>query len=153
VEYEGTGVIPTEGLFDTIVHWDVRGRYAGGVEFTLKPGGDKTTFVGTEGWVAPSRGGISAEPESLLKVKIKPTEVHLLQENHHYQNFLSAVLSRKTPASDIDSAVQSDFISHLSDIAIRTGRKIKWDPKTEQIVGDEQASRMLSRALRSPWRL
>ena len=66
VEYEGTGCIPTEGLFDTVVDWDVRGRYASGVEFTLKPGGDKTTFVGTEGWVAASRGGISAEPASLL---------------------------------------------------------------------------------------
>ena len=153
VEYEGTGVIPTEGLYDTVVHWDVRGRYAGGVEFTLKPGGDKTTFVGTEGWVAPSRGGITAEPASLLSVKIKPDEVHLLQDNHHYRNFLTAVLKRSRPASDIDSAVQSDFISHLGDIAIRTKRKIAWDPKTEQIVGDEQASRMLTRAMRAPWHL
>ena len=153
VEYEGKGVIPTKGLFDTVVNWDVRGRYAGGVEFTLKPGGDLTTFVGTEGRVAPSRGGITAEPASLLKVKIKAEEIHLLQDNHHYQNFLSAVLSRKTPASDIDSAVQSDIISHLGDICIRTGRKITWDEKTEQIVGDPQASRMLSRAMRAPWRL
>jgi len=153
VEYEGTGVIPTEGLFDTIVNWDVRGRYASGAEFTLKPGGDKTTFVGTEGWVAPSRGGISAEPESLVKVRIKPDEIHLLQDTHHYRNFLNAVLSRTTPASDIDSAVQSDFISHLGDIAIRTRRKITWDPKTEQIVGDEAAARMLTRPMRSPWRV
>ncbi|MBE3069081.1 MAG: Gfo/Idh/MocA family oxidoreductase, partial [Planctomycetes bacterium] len=153
VEYEGTGLIPTEGLFDTVVHWDVRGRYASGVEFTLKPGGDKTTFVGTEGWVAPTRGGITAEPASLLKVKIKNEEVHLLQDNHHYRNFLTAVRTRKTPASDIDSAVQSDFISHLGDICIRTRRKITWDPKAEQIVGDEAASRMLSRAMRGPWHL
>jgi hypothetical protein len=153
VEYEGTGLIPTEGLFNTVVHWDVRGRYASGVEFTLKPGGDKTTFVGTDGWVAPSRGGITAEPASLLSVKIKPDEVHLLQDNHHYRNFLTAVLKRTRPASDIDSAVQSDFISHLGDIAIRTKRKIAWDPKTEQIVGDEQASRMLTRAMRAPWHL
>ena len=153
VEYEGTGVIPTQGLFDTIVHWDVRGRYASGVEFTLKPGGDLTTFVGTEGRVAPSRGGVTAEPASLLKVKIKAEQIHLLQDNHHYQNFLNAVLSRKTPASDIDSAVQSDIISHLGDICIRTRRKIKWDEKTEQIVGDPQASRMLSRTMRAPWRL
>ena len=153
VEYEGTGVIPTQGLFDTVINWDVRGRYASGVEFTLKPGGDKTTFVGTQGWIAPSRGGIIAEPASLLKTTLKPDGVHLLQDNHHYRNFLTAVLSRKTPASDIDSAVQSDFISHLGDIAIRTGRRIKWDPKAEQIVGDEGASRMLTRALRPPWAL
>jgi len=151
VEYEGTGKIPTEGLFDTVVDWDVRGKYASGVQFTLKTGGDKTTFVGTKGWVAASRGGIAASPESLLKVQIKPEEIHLLQDNNHYRNFLTSVLNRKKPASDIDSAVQSDFISHLGDIAIRTGRKIKWDPEKETIVGDEAAARMMHRSLRAPW--
>ena len=153
VEYEGTGVIPTEGLFDTVVDWDVRGRYASGIEFTFKPGGDKTTFVGTNGWVAASRGGISAEPDSLLKIKIKPGETHLLQDHHHYRNFVDCVLTRRTPASDIDSAVQSDFISHLSDITIRTGRKIVWDPQKETIVGDAAAERIMHRAMREPWTL
>jgi len=153
VEYSGTGHIPTEGLFDTVVKWNIRGRYASGVEFTLTTGGDKTTFVGTEGWVAPSRSGISAEPASLLQVKIKPQEVHLLQDNHHYRNFLDCVLTRSTPASDIDSAVQSDFMSHLGDIAIRTGRTIGWDPERERIVDDPQAERRMTRAMRAPWRV
>ena len=153
VEYEGKGVIPADGLFDTVVNWDVKGRYDGGVAFTLKTGSDKTTFTGTEGWVATSRGGISAEPVSLLKVKIKPGEIHLLQDNHHYRNFVTSVKTRKNPASDIDSAVQSDFISHLSDICIRTGRKIKWDPIKETIIGDDQAVRMMNRARREPWGL
>ncbi|MDD5522991.1 MAG: Gfo/Idh/MocA family oxidoreductase [Kiritimatiellae bacterium] len=151
VEYEGTGLIPKDGLFDTIVDWDVKGRYASGVEFTLKPGGDKTTFVGTEGWIAPSRGTITAEPETLLKIKIKPDEIHLLQDVHHYRNFLTAVKTRRNPASDIDSAVQSDFISQLGDIAIRTGRKIKWNLVKETIVGDKDAARMMNRARREPW--
>jgi len=63
VEYEGTGVIPTEGLFDTVIKWDVHGRFANGVKFTFKgltlddkPDSDKTTFVGEDGWVAASRG-------------------------------------------------------------------------------------------------
>jgi len=153
VEYEGTGLISPEGLFDTVVHWDVRGRYASGAEFTLKPGGDKTTFVGTEGWVAPTRGGITAEPASLLSVKIKPDQIHLLQDTHHYRNFLTACQTRKAPASDIDSAVQSDFMSHLGDIAIRSRRKITWDPRAETLVGDEEAARRLSRAMRPPWHL
>ena len=63
-------MIPTEGLFDTIVNWDLRGRYASGIEFTLRHGGDKTTFVGTDGWVAASRGGIEASAGSLLKVRL-----------------------------------------------------------------------------------
>lgn len=153
VEYEGTGVIPTTGLFDTVVDWDVRGRYANGVEFTLKPGSDNTKFVGTDGWVAASRGGIAAGPDSLLKIKLKPEDVHLLQDNNHYRNFIQAVKTRRAPASDIDSAMQSDFISQLGDIAIRTGRKITWDPVKETIVGDETAARMMHRPMREPWTL
>lgn len=154
-EYEGTGVIPTEGLFDTVVDWDVRGRYASGAEFTLKPGSDLTTFVGTKGRVTVGRGRqtLAAEPASLLDVKIKPEEIHLIQENNHYRDFLNCVLTRRTPVSDIDSAVQSDFMSHLGDICIRTGRKIKWDPVKETIIGDEGAARRMRRPMREPWNL
>ncbi len=153
VEYEGTGLIPDKGLFDTVVNWDIKGRYASGVEFTLKAGGDKTTFVGTDGWIAPSRGRVSASSPALLKISAQPGQVRLLQDNHHYRNFLTAVQTRKTPASDIDSAVQSDFMSHLGNITIRTGRKTKWDPIKEQIIGDPDASRMMTRPMRSPWHL
>jgi hypothetical protein len=59
--------------------------------------------------------------------------------------------SRRTPISNIDSAVQSDFISHLGDICIRTGRTIKWDPVKETILGDEAACRMMRRPMRAPW--
>jgi len=153
VEYEGTGTIPTQGLFNTITNWTVQGRFASGVTFSFKDGPDKTTFKGTEGWVAASRGGIDANPKSLLSTKIKPNEIHLLKSKNHYQGFIDSVKSRSQAVSPIASAVQSDFVSHLSDIAIRTGHKIKWDPKKETIVGDEAAARMMTRTMRSPWRL
>ena len=153
VEYEGTGTLPTEGLFDTLVDWNVQGRYASGVAFSLKAGSDETRFVGSEGWVAASRGGIQAHPESLLKVRLRPTDLHLLQGNDHYSNFLECVRNRRTPVSNIDSAVQSDFISHLCDLSIRCGRKIRWDTTKEVVVGDEAADRMTRRTMRAPWGL
>jgi hypothetical protein len=151
VEYEGTGFIPRSGLFSTVTNWTIRGRFADGTLFSFKDGPDRTTFVGEQGWVAASRGGIEAHPGSLLEVVIKPGEIHLLQNTNHYQDFVDCVASRRTPSSPIDSAVQSDFVSHLSDIAIRTGRRIQWDPSREEIVGDEMASAMLIRPMRSPW--
>lgn len=153
VELEGTGEIPSEGLFDTAVDWKLTGRYASGVKFSLNAGGDLTKFIGTEGWVAASRGGFSSEPASLRQVKIKPGGIHLLRENNHYRNFIDCVRTRQMPVSDIDSAAQSDLISHLSDIAIRTGRKIRWDEQKEAIVGDDIAARMLTRPMRGPWTL
>mgnify|MGYP000545343866 CR=1 FL=1 len=97
--------------------------------------------------------GIDADPKALLNVKLKPGDVRLLQGTNHYQNFIDAVRLRTTPASPIDSAVQLDFVSHLSDMAVRTARKIRRDPVKEVIVGDKSQNRLLRRPTRRPWRL
>ena len=89
----------------------------------------------------------------LLKIKIKPDAIRLSHDSDHYRDFISCVRTRKTPVSNIDSAAQSDFMSHLGDIAIRTGRTIRWDPATETSIGDEAAARMTRRAPRAPWSL
>jgi hypothetical protein len=51
----------------------------------------------------------------------------------------------------LESAIRSDTISHLSDIAIRVGRPLRWNPETETISGDAEASKRLDRPMRSPW--
>jgi hypothetical protein len=82
-----------------------------------------------------------------------PDDVRLPVSNGQERNFIQCVKSRQTPVSNIDDAVRSDIVSHVSDIAIRTGRKITWDPINEEIIGDVDASRMLTRAMREPWQL
>jgi len=152
-EVEGTGFIPTEGRNNVVMHWDVDIRFANGVKMKFRPGGDYTQFTGTEGWVGISRGGIKAEPASLLKVKIKENEKHLVESRNHGGNFIESVRTRQAPVSNIDDAVHSDIISHVSEIAVRSKRKIVWDPVKEEIVGDPDASRRLARAWRDPWQL
>ena len=126
---EGTGVIPAKGLYDTVYNWDMKIQMADGVKMTFKPGGDSTKFIGPDGWVRIWRGGIDAEPKSLLTSKIGPDDVHLIDSPRHYQNFIDAVKSRKQPVSPLADAVRSDTISQLCDIAVRLKRKITWDPK------------------------
>ena len=110
-------------------------------------------FIGSDGWVIVSRGGIDAGPKSLLQTAFDSSEPRLPVSNNHQRNFLDCVKTRQPPISHIESAVRSDTICHLDDIAIRTGRKLRWDPKAEQFVNDESANRLLTRPLRSPWRL
>jgi hypothetical protein len=149
---EGTGEIPTVGLYNNVLNWDMRVQL-GDVKMTFKPGGDSTKFIGPDGWVRVTRGGIDAEPKSLLTSKIGPNDTHLIETVSHAQNFIDAVKSRKPAVSPLDQAVRSDIISQLCDIAVRTGRKITWDPKTKSIVGDEEAANMTRREMRSPWTL
>jgi hypothetical protein len=80
-------------------------------------------------------------------------ETHLANSSDHAGNFLDCVKSRRTPVSSIDSAVRTDTVCHLSDIAMRLSRRLRWDPKAERFIDDDQANRMLSRAMRSPWHL
>ena len=165
VYYEGKGEIPSEGLYDTTATWDINCEYANGIKMRFmdwriaepivsgyrKFAGHGTTFFGTEGWVSVDRGGIYASKPSLLKIKLKPNDVHLYQSNDQFGNFIECVKTRTKTISPVGAAVQSDIISHLSDICIRTGRPIRWDPKKEEIINDPQASTMLNRSCRSPW--
>ena len=154
VDCEGTGVIPTEGLYDTVTTWDLNLTYANGVPLKFIGGGeDSTKFWGSEGFIDIRRSGLTTEPKSLASEVIGPAEIRLPRYGNHSQNLIDAVKTRRPAASNIESAVRSDIISHLGDIAVRTARKIRWDPAKETIVGDEAARRMMHRPMRSPWRL
>jgi hypothetical protein len=150
---EGTGVIPTKGLLDTVYDWDMKIQMADGVKMTFKPGGDSTKFIGPDGWVRIWRGGIDAEPKSLLSSSIKPDESHLMVSPRQDQNFLDALKSRKKPVSHLADAVRSDIISQLSNIAVRLKRPVTWDPAQQQIIGDAEAAKMAHREMREPWTL
>jgi len=54
----------------------------------------------------------------------------------------------------MNDAVRSDVMSHLCDIAIRTGEQITWDPVKQEIIGgSDKAKAMASRPVRAPWTL
>ena len=89
--------------------------------------------------------------EEMRRIKLKDTDVHLYKSKDHMGNFIECIKTRKKPVSPIEAAVQSDLISHLSNAAIRLKRPIKWDPKKEQIVGDNEAAKAINRKMRSPW--
>jgi len=43
--------------------------------------------------------------------------------------------------------------AHLGNIAMKLGRKLKWDPAKEEFIDDERANALRSRPYRAPWRL
>jgi hypothetical protein len=158
VEVEGAGEFPADGMCDCATGWDVNLKFANGSSMRFTDGKRNplgVKFEGTDGWVFIKEehlgGRVSADPISLLQEKIKPHQIHLALSRDHQQNFLDCVKTRLKPVAPIEVAVRSDTLCHLSNIAMRVGRKIKWDPENEVIVGDAEASRMLTRTLRSPW--
>ncbi len=149
------GVFPPDELWNTATEYYFEAIYANGVKLVIsnkERGG--VTWVGSEGWVWADRGRHDANPKSLLKSKIGPNEIHLYESNNHYRNFIDCVLSRKETAAPVEVAHRSITICHLGNIAMRLGRKtLKWDPAKEQILGDDEAAKWLSRPYREPWKL
>jgi predicted dehydrogenase len=163
-EVEGTGIIPGEGCNDTVMDWDVRIRFASGVTMNYwatgvkKPEhprlanlGDYAQVIGEDGWVALYYASMICDPLSLQQAAAGPRDIHLPISQGQERNFIECVRTRQRPVSNLEDAVHSDLISHVSDIAIRSGRKLTWDPVKEEFIGDPEATRRLSRATREPW--
>jgi len=173
VEIAGTGTFPKDGMTDTATRWDVELTYGNGVKMLFQdlytsvtrfaqfqpfyPGQPRhdhgVLFEGTEGWAVVSRGYMDTEPKSLLKSVIGPDEIRLYDSKEHHRNLLDCIKTRSETICPIDVASRSDIVCQISDIAIRLGRKLRWDPDKERFVNDQEANRYLSRPMRSPWHL
>jgi predicted dehydrogenase len=165
--YEGTGAIPPKGsLWNSIESWDVHCEYANGVKLhfmssrVAKPVvaayhpawcDHGTTFFGTKGWINVNRNALYASDKALQNRRTAPGEARLTEVASQARDFVDCIKSRKATVNPLESAIRSDTISHLSDICIRLGRPIRWSPETEQIIGDDEATRLLSRPMRRPW--
>jgi predicted dehydrogenase len=182
IEVEGRGTFHCQGACDTATIWNIDLKFGSGVTMKyvgVPNGGNRglptsdtwpketewkqryrritshgTAFEGTEGWVHIDREGINLQPESLIDVNPEEFQTKLIRSPDHVRNFIDCVKSRSETVSNIDEAVRSDTLCHLSEIAIRLNRKIIWDPHKERFVEDDEANlRLLARKMRPPWHL
>lgn len=157
VEFEGQGEFPTTGLWNTADRFFFTAQYANGVNLTVSsknnPNRQGTRFEGDKGWVFVSRSRLEAEPRSLLRSVIGPGDVRLYRSDSHIDNFLDCVKSRAETITPAEIAHRSISVAHLGNIAMRLGRKVRWNPETERFVNDPVADRMLSVPMREPYTL
>ena len=114
-------------------------------------------FIGETGWVHVVRGAIGAADEAFLRDpqnKYDTMPVKLPVSNNHTRNFLDAVKNGTRAICDIETAVRSDSLCQLALIAVKQGRKLRWDPQAERFVNDDAANAMLQpRPFRGDWKL
>jgi hypothetical protein len=133
-------------------------KYANGLTMIVandrqQPKGMGTIWYGEKGWIYVRRGRLEAEPKSILDERIGPNEIKLYESRDHQRNFLDCVKSRQLTITPVEIAHRSISVGLLGEIAMLTERKLQWDPEKEIFLNDEQANRMLSRPMRSPWHL
>lgn len=154
VEVEGSGKYPRDGLWNVLLSFKVQYKYANGVRLFYSTSQPYVRFEGSEGWIQADYNdrGLKAEPASILKSPIGPDEIHLPLKSEK-RDFIDAVKTRGQTLADAEVGHRTNSLCQIGHIAIQLGRKLKWDPDAEKFIGDDAANRLLSRPMRSPWRL
>jgi predicted dehydrogenase len=134
-------------------------HYANGVKLVMRDTGWPkelgtccVRFEGDTGWVETGdfarmnlSDNLSSEHRTFTERGTNPAG--------HVRDFLNCVKSRSTPRSNAKATGQSHIACHAAYIAWQLGRKVRFDPAKDEFLGDAEANRMRSRAIREPWRI
>ena len=156
VEISGKGSRSTTGLFDTFMDYEFEYKYANGLRMVGASRGQRgAKLIGDKGWIfIHIHGGkLEASDPAILKEKIGENEIHVARSPGHHQNFIESIQSRKQPVAEAEIGHRSASLCHLANIAMVTGKTLKWDPETEKITNDEAANSLVTKPMRAPWHL
>ncbi len=171
VPYEN-GHATVDTRYNTAHDYVVKCKYANGIVLNVTSGGKKEAdadtprslgngilFEGDKGRIFVSRGKIAGKPieENWDKDAYSDEDVVRLYKGKphegHKSNFFRCVQEGGQPVSDVYSHVQAMSTCHLSAIAARLNRVIRWDPKAEKIVGDDLAASFFAREQRAGYEI
>jgi myo-inositol 2-dehydrogenase / D-chiro-inositol 1-dehydrogenase len=163
----GKGDLPqVENGYNTPARFTVDLDYAGGVHVHVRtdPTFDRNgiRFEGEAGSLFVNRVRLTGPAVDDLSRNPLPRDAVRLHDSpaakedvlaHHLAHFFACVRRGVRPISDVVSQHRSASVCHLANISLRLGRRLTWNPDKEQIVGDSEASAMLSRWQRPPYQV
>jgi predicted dehydrogenase len=160
-EIEGHGEFPDpKAIWNTCTKYRIEAKYPHDIQMTIAGGHsdirDGTKWIGDKGWIWVNRGtpGFEGSDPSWMDFKQLPEEmrkVKLYKSENHWANFIECVKSRKPTIAPVETGHHSAIPGHLGLISMLTGRKLKWDVKHEEIIGDPEATKLMTRPYRLPW--
>ena len=160
-EIEGHGDFPpTDAVWNTCTKYRIELKYPRNITMTIAGGHPDiqggTKWIGTEGWVWVDREKFDGSDPEWKHYKNLPDElrkVKLYESRNHQRNFLDCVKSRQPTITPVQTGHHSAIPGHLGLISLLTGRKINWSVAHEKILGDPEASKLLTRGYRAPWKM
>jgi predicted dehydrogenase len=161
LEVEGQGEFPPEdAIWNSCTKYRCTLKYPRDITMIIAGGHSDirggTKWIGTDGWVWVDRGRFEASnPEwrDMRRLPESQRKISLYESRNHQRNFLDCVKSRKPTITPVEVAHHSALPGHLGLIAMLVNRKLQWDATKEVIVGDDAASKLLTRPYRAPWQL
>jgi predicted dehydrogenase len=162
---EGQGQMPhVVNGFSTPIEFTVDMGYSNGVHLHVRTDPDYDAngllFEGEESSLFVNRERIEGRAYDEYRrhwLVRNPTRLHQSPTcrantvTHHLRHFYACICCGEQPVSDVVAMHRSATACHLANIALRLGRKLTWDAKHEQIIGDPEANAMQSRPQRAPF--
>lgn len=151
------GVPTVDDCYNTANTFQILCKFANGAEILICDATSEEKngilFEGDKGRFFVSRGKLAGKPvEELAEHPLPEDFLVKLRKgkplSSHMENFISCCRDRSTPVSDVYTHHRAMTTCHLANLAIRLGRKLTWNPETEQIVGDDEANAWQSRPQR-----
>jgi myo-inositol 2-dehydrogenase/D-chiro-inositol 1-dehydrogenase len=152
VEVEGTGRYPRDGLWNVLLDFQIRYRYADGVQLLYSIDRPYVRFEGNEGWIEAdySTRSLTAQSESILNAPLGVNDIRLPLKDEK-RDFLDAVKTRGPTLADAEVGHRTTSLCQIGHIAIQVGQKLRWNPQGERFMDNDAANRLLARPMRSPW--
>lgn len=134
--------------------FDVTYTYADGTEMIATSKGENgVMFTGEDGrWLFVSRGKLEASDKKIIEEPLPSNAIRLPVSGGHMFNFFDCIRTGNKPICHAGVGASSVIVCHIGVIALRLGKKLKWDPKAHRF-DDAEANAMLSREYRAPWKL
>lgn len=170
---EGNGTFwEPGGIYNNIYSWDLNYEYDSGIKMRFlstdvveakdvwhyreAKEGNTTTFFGTKGWISVGRHSAESNvPEISKKFHEFPRDAkngRIFNDGDKTgQEFIDVIKGKIGETNPLNEAILSDCVSHMGNIAIRTGRKITWDPLKGKVVDDNEANNWFVREMREPY--
>jgi hypothetical protein len=166
VEISGSARYPEiQDGYNVPIDFEVRYVFEDGLEVEVADHGrNGVMFEGEAGRIFVNRENLAGKPVDHLESHPLRREDYRLYDFdnlerpprfgklesivNHMGNFYDCLLTRRTPISDVETQHRSVTACHLANIALKLGRKLRWDPEREEFVEDAEANRHLSRPQR-----
>jgi len=145
--------------YNAASEFNVTCMFPNGVEMTIRNDTDNGILIeGDKGSIFVNRGKLTGKPVDDLKENPLPADTLTKlykgkKPGNHMGNFFECTKDRTQPISDVYTHHRAMTTCHLANIAIRLGRKLTWDAKTEQITGDEEAAKWVAREQRKGYEI
>ncbi len=151
ISIEGFGDFD-KGLWNTMNRFDIKYQFADGVEVSFTIERPYVRFEGSEGWVEieyPDK--LTASSQAILDSEIGPDEMQIRNLPSDKEDFLMAIKANKPSLEPLETAHRTISMCQLGLISVQTGAKLMWNPDTEEIIGDNAATALLSRPIREKY--